>query len=382
MAANLKYPHAETAKGIAALGRNGDDAILHVSKTELAIMDAVTPGGLTTNPETGEKEAFFWLMPLISGLGTWAATGDFKKGLMSGLLGLATGGLGNMLGAGGGAAGAAGAAAAEAGKGAVSGGLAEILKGAGGAASAGAGAVGSAAQAAKGLAGAASGGIGAIGKGMGDLGHLGSTMANKVPLGDVLNIPAPKPGGGGGGILQQGIGLIRRHPMAASLLGSALLSGMGGQGDAPEGEEAPDIPRQMPVGREHIPFDSSQFDPSPSTSLPGEPGSYGPDDIYNYGQVSGERQMFNPAAGPVVVEPTEELAAGGRVKGPGTRTSDSVPAVNVQTGKPYALSNEEYILPAYMVDAIGGGNNSRGADRLDQAKSAMAKIREKRYSAR
>jgi hypothetical protein len=47
------------------------------------------------------------------------------------------------------------------------------------------------------------------------------------------------------------------------------------------------------------------------------------------------------------------LADGGLVRGPGTGTSDSVPAVNQDDGSPIRLSNGEYILPAETVRKIG-----------------------------
>lgn len=378
-----EFPHAETAKGLAAMGRYGDDRILHVSQTELDILDAITPGGLTTNPETGEKEAWFWLMPLLSGLGTWAATGDFKEGLKSGLLGLATGGIGSMLS---GASGAAsGASAIANGLNSVkdaagaSSGIANVLKGVGSAASTGASTAGavSAAQAAKELIPAAASGIDAVGKAAGslDLGHLAGKegvsafTGNRSPVAGFVN-----------GML----GFARDHPMMTGIMASMLPGMLNGAGEQASGEDAPNIPDQMPSAREHIPFDQFQYDTSPSTYRTGDPMP-SPDDIYNYGQYHGEREMFNPPAGPVVVsnpvvDETEELAAGGRVKGPGTPTSDSVPAINTSNGKKLALSNDEYVLPAFMVDAIGGGSNDRGAAILDHARqSAMSQIRTRKY---
>lgn len=46
-------------------------------------------------------------------------------------------------------------------------------------------------------------------------------------------------------------------------------------------------------------------------------------------------------------------ANGGQIKGPGTGTSDSVPAVNKDTGGNIMLSNGEYIVPADVVRAKG-----------------------------
>ena len=66
-----------TAKGIAALGRNGDDTLLHVNKDELAGLQALL-GPLTVNPKTGMPEAF--------------SIADVLKSLGLGMLGAFTGG--------------------------------------------------------------------------------------------------------------------------------------------------------------------------------------------------------------------------------------------------------------------------------------------------
>lgn len=47
------------------------------------------------------------------------------------------------------------------------------------------------------------------------------------------------------------------------------------------------------------------------------------------------------------------MADGGKVRGPGTGVSDSVPAVNTDTGQPIRLSNGEYVIPADVVKAKG-----------------------------
>ena len=47
------------------------------------------------------------------------------------------------------------------------------------------------------------------------------------------------------------------------------------------------------------------------------------------------------------------FADGGLVRGPGTGTSDDVPAVNTSNGQPIRLSNGEYVLPAETVRRIG-----------------------------
>jgi hypothetical protein len=57
----------QTAKGISALGRKGDDTLLHVNKDELAGLQALL-GPISVNPDTGLPEAFAWKDVLTTGL--------------------------------------------------------------------------------------------------------------------------------------------------------------------------------------------------------------------------------------------------------------------------------------------------------------------------
>jgi len=57
----------QTAKGISALGRKGDDTLLHVNKEELAGLQSLL-GPISVNPETGLPEAFAWKDVLTTGL--------------------------------------------------------------------------------------------------------------------------------------------------------------------------------------------------------------------------------------------------------------------------------------------------------------------------
>ena len=124
----------QQTQNVAAQGRFGDSMLLHVNPAEVAGLSQVMP--LTINPETGQPEAFLpMLLPLLgsiggtalagtlgltagkaailgaigSGLGTTIATGDVKKGILSGLTGY---GLGQVFSAGKTAAEAAKAGAA------------------------------------------------------------------------------------------------------------------------------------------------------------------------------------------------------------------------------------------------------------------------------
>jgi len=64
---------------------------------------------------------------------------------------------------------------------------------------------------------------------------------------------------------------------------------------------------------------------------------------------------------------TRRMAEGGYIEGPGTGTSDSIPAQIYQNGMPVqeaALSDGEFVLREKDVNAIGGGDPGVGAARL------------------
>jgi hypothetical protein len=115
------------AQQLAEQGRYGDSMLVHMNPAEVAGINALTPGGLTRNPQTGQPEAFAFLVPLISsgivgaaglssaaasaalgatlsGIGTYALTKDASRAGIAAL----TGGIGGAVA---GAAGAAGEAA-------------------------------------------------------------------------------------------------------------------------------------------------------------------------------------------------------------------------------------------------------------------------------
>ena len=122
-------PLQGVADQMAQYGRYGDSMLVHMNPAEVQGIASLVPGGLTTNPMTGQPEAFLpFLAPVIgsmlgsaaltgagagvlgaaglssaaagaigSGLATTALTGDLKEGLVSGLTGF---GIGKALGAG------------------------------------------------------------------------------------------------------------------------------------------------------------------------------------------------------------------------------------------------------------------------------------------
>lgn len=61
------------------------------------------------------------------------------------------------------------------------------------------------------------------------------------------------------------------------------------------------------------------------------------------------------------------FAMGGEIEGPGTETSDSIPATIYQDGKPVqkaALSDGEFVMTADAVKGAGNGNRERGVNRM------------------
>ena len=94
-------PLQGTADNLAQYGRYGDSMLVHMNPIEVQGIAALSPTGrLTTNPVTGQQEAFLpflapllgsWLglgaggSALLSGALTWAKTGDLGKGILGGL---------------------------------------------------------------------------------------------------------------------------------------------------------------------------------------------------------------------------------------------------------------------------------------------------------
>ena len=114
------FPMQPMADQMAQQGRFGDSMMVHMNPIEVAGIASLSPTGqLTTNPMTGQPEAFLpFLAPLLgslagssllagtggilagktalasaigSGLATTAVTGDLKEGLVSGLTGFGLG---------------------------------------------------------------------------------------------------------------------------------------------------------------------------------------------------------------------------------------------------------------------------------------------------
>jgi hypothetical protein len=165
------------------------------------------------------------------------------------------------------------------------------------------------------------------------------------------------------------------------------------------GAEQPDQPgKRDPIRKDPHTLDNGEYVPYAGVDST-QPSTYGLDantnpDAYNkpdrYSQKGGEH-VFIPSAlkdnwmadvqGGAITDPDEERnrprrggiwglipdeiwetrgrAGGGPVKGPGTTTSDSIPAATPD-GQRYALSNNEFIVPAFVVKHMGGGDYDKG----------------------
>jgi len=150
-------PYQGVANQLAGYGRYGDSMLVHMNPIEVQMLSSLSPTGrLTTNPYTGQQEAFLpFLAPLLgsflgssvltgtgaallggaglssaaagaigSGLATAAVTGDLEQGILSGITGF---GLGQAFGAAGDALSKTGANAATQGATQAATGTADVL---------------------------------------------------------------------------------------------------------------------------------------------------------------------------------------------------------------------------------------------------------------
>jgi len=89
------------------------------------------------------------------------------------------------------------------------------------------------------------------------------------------------------------------------------------------------------------------------------------DKAYNLDDDEDRKRYFEDLRKQQGVSPTEFRAAGGEVEGPGTGTSDSVPA---------RLSDGEFVLTAKAVRGAGGGDRDLGAARMYDMMSKLERV--------
>ena len=108
-----RYPAKPMMDEMAKYGRYGDTMLVHMNPAEVAGIASLVPGGrLTTNPVTGQPEAFLPFLfgalggalklgtlgtAALTGVGTAAVTGDARRGLLAGLTAGAASQLGDAI---------------------------------------------------------------------------------------------------------------------------------------------------------------------------------------------------------------------------------------------------------------------------------------------
>ena len=60
------YPLQPQAERLAQAGRYGDSMLMHVNPAEVAGLASIMP--ITRNPETGQPEAYAFLLPMLASM--------------------------------------------------------------------------------------------------------------------------------------------------------------------------------------------------------------------------------------------------------------------------------------------------------------------------
>ena len=255
--------------------------------------------------------------------------------------------------------------------------------------------------------------INAAGAGTADAGaSTADAGAGGADLGNAAKVAGGKAAPGAGGILGTGISSTQGSLLLGALAaGGKMLTGSGAAPaqvgpssvnngpywNAPLNTNAPGRTAVNPFASQGSSASAPPQAPpqTPSQSVPSsQPSNYwtygGPEQTFFQGnsltstgwpgQVAPTQTPTQMPSSSTPANPTG-LARGGalnrnlefrtgsgnhRVMGPGTETSDSIPAM---------LSNHEYVLDAQDMREIGGGDPVRGADRLDRDRRKLARGR-------
>jgi len=143
-------------------------------------------------------------------------------------------------------------------------------------------------------------------------------------------------------VSQSGSFLTSPTGIATLGLGAAALGSLGEEEKPMIGSRRPD-----PVGKSRL-----------GVGLIG-------DKAYDLDDDEDRKKYFEDLRRQQGVSPTEFRAAGGEVEGPGTGTSDSVPA---------RLSDGEFVLTAKAVRGAGGGDRDLGAARMYDMMSNLERV--------
>lgn len=385
------------AKKVKAAGRHGDTMLAHITPREAAMLKAMGGAG-TINPATGLPEfKSFWskvgnflkkaapvILPValsfIPGLGTavgaaiggalgvsagtaaslsgalLGAVGSGVGGLIAGqkpgqaLLSAALGGVGGYaLSSMGGVSGLLGAGGGEA-----------AAAGAGAGAEAAAGAVAPAGSMTGVTAPAQVGPVAPVNPAVEAVSKYASSFAPNALDNVATSLGSGSAGyaapTGGLGNLFSGVGnLVSKYPLTSLALaggaGMLLGGGMGGKEEAPAVAQGPTGADLLAQNPSQYGFNIANFQAQPmgparmvQPQSPAFPGGY-------TGQLPG---LYAP----------RYAKAGGHISGPGTGTSDDVPAM---------LSDGEFVLTAKAVRGAGDGDRMKGAKKLYKLMNSLEK---------
>jgi hypothetical protein len=176
----------------------------------------------------------------------------------------------------------------------------------------------------------------------------------KLPSGDMSSISGPEmmvnqttttpvsaiKEAGGSGIVNQIGNFIKDNKALTAGIAGLGLAGLAGEEEQQMGEKMP----AYPVGKTRLGY-----------------GRIG-DKMYNLDDEEEREQYFEDNR---KRQGAEDLAAGGEVEGPGTGTSDSVPA---------RLSDGEFVVTAKAVRGAGGGDRNVGAARMYDMMSQLERV--------
>lgn len=382
---------------LADQGRGRDTMLVHMSPAEVRGLGSLHPSGrMPINPNTGLPEADFltdilpgiagtvlgsfvgmpWLGAVAGGLGTWAATGNLGKGILSGLMSFGLGSIGGALGEAGKAAGEAAskgtteAAKAAAASGALGDPFAQGAAQVGGASTQAASDIVSKAGQGVSAAQPQSGFFDSISRGFQNapqtLSNIGQGFANPQNLNfSKLVMPAMMAGSGAYGLYS-----ANQQPAPPP------------QPTMPQQMQAPPLttaanPPRLPTGynpppgygTSQVPQEGTFFQPNPAW------GGYP-----SYASHGGQQRSYQTPDGG-----SYELAKGGvadlpsgMIRGPGAGMDDKIKGT-IDGRRDVYLSDGEYVVDAQTISALGDGSSKAGAQRM---KNIVEEIRQKKFGSK
>jgi hypothetical protein len=383
------YQNRKMAEYLSRQGRGGDTTLVHMSRPEVMGLGSLHPSGrMPINPKTGLPEADFlsdvlpglagtlvgtaagmpWLGAALGGLGTWAATGNLGKGILSGLLSFGLGELGGQLGSAGetAAKSAADVAAKQAPE------AASLVRGT--------------------SPDSLLSGVGTATTPVAPQTLQPSGFLDKISQ-NISNIPTKLENIGTGLVNPQNWNLGKMLMPAAITAGSLYgMNQMGQQASAP----TPQLPQQsappplttgaapprLPTGAtpppgygtSAYPRETSFFQPNPAWSgYPSYAAEGGPITAYaTGGGVMHDGASYQLAEGGLSNLPS------GLIRGPGGGMDDKIKGT-IDGRRDVYLSDGEYVVDAQTVSALGDGSSDAGAKRMKQI---VEEIRQKKFGSK